>query len=58
MPTSIGLHGLYVPRFTSGAEKWVSNYGAQAIINADTLTALDQLAGYPAYCHGFSIIRS
>ena len=42
---------------SSGAEKWVSNYEARSI-NADTLTALDRLAGYPAYCHIFSILRS
>lgn len=57
MPTRLGLHGLYVPRFTSGAEKWVPNYEARSI-NADTLAALDRLTGYPAYCRILSILRS
>lgn len=57
MPTRPGLHGLYVPRFTAGATKWASNYEARSI-NADTLAALDRLAGYPAYCRILSILRS
>ena len=57
MPTSLGLHGLYAPRFAAGATKWASNYEARSI-NADTLAALDRLAGYPAYCHIFSILSS
>ena len=57
MPTRLGLHGLYAPSFKAGATKWVSNYEARSI-NADTLAALDRLAGYPAYCRILSIIHS
>ena len=57
MPTRLGLHGLYAPRFAAVATKWVSNYEARSI-NADTLAALDRLAGYPSWIRIFSILRS
>lgn len=57
MPTRLGLHSLYAPRFAAGAVKWASNYEARSI-NADTLAALDRLAGFPAYRRILSILRS
>lgn len=51
MPTSLGLHGLYAPRFTVGDTKWAPNYEAR-YINANTL------AGCLAGCRTFYTLRS